>query len=213
MFEIQYRWIIACQRFRSQLNLITAKQFDELIKVSFWNFSKCLECVFERYIEAYIQVRYFSPTNTKIYFLPRLRVIYQSHRFWTRFLSLSRLSFLQKVCLHFIRLKSISVLLFHDYGWDISIPRYHRLCITIRQDILPSWFCSYDIIRKRNISYYNIDSYSFFKIKFFSYYNILLRISIISIILIDDEIFTGIMRINYIRLHHWLYQPMRKSII
>lgn len=89
MFEIQYRWIIACQRFRSQLNLITAKQFDELIKVSFWNFSKCLECVFERYIEAYIQVRYFSPTNTKIYFLPRLRVIYQSHRFWTRFLSLS----------------------------------------------------------------------------------------------------------------------------
>lgn len=79
-----------------------------------------------------------------------------------------------KKCLHFIRLKSISVLLFHDYGWDI--PRYHRLCNTIRQDILSSWFCLYDTTHKRNISYYNIDSYSSFKIRFFSYYNMLLRI-------------------------------------
>lgn len=106
-----------------------------------------------------------------------------------------------KKCLHFIRLKSISVLLFHDYGWDI--PRYHRLCNTIRQDILSSWFCLYDTTHKRNISYYNIDSYSSFKIRFFSYYNMLLKI-------VHHINYTrwwgiGTMRINYIGLHHWLY--------
>lgn len=142
MFEIQYRWIIACQRFRSQLNLITAKQFDELIKVSFWNFSKCLECVFERYIEAYIQVKYFSPTNTKIYFLPRLRVIYQSHRFWTRFLSLSLAFLFSKKCactlFDWSRFLSFSFMIMDE------ISRYHDTIVYAL--LLDKTFCHHDFV-------------------------------------------------------------------
>lgn len=85
-----------------------------------------------------------------------------------------------------------------------EISRYHD--IIVYAILLDKTFCHHDFAyttHKRNISYYNIDSYSSFKIRFFSYYNMLLRI-------VHHINYTrwwgiGTMRINYIGLHHWLY--------